>query len=164
MPRIDDKKISAKSVSKIEKIHFNSKMTPEVITKLEFAYIGGHTDEEACLIAGINVVTLHRYFEKNPEFKDKKKLLINTPILKARQTLNKAIETNPDIALKFLERKKKDEFGLKTEVDVTSQGGRIVSFNYLPPISLEGEVINESNSETHTETTLGIPETTGQDY
>jgi hypothetical protein len=158
MPRIYTKKNSH------EVRHGNSKMDAAVIAKLELAFAGGHSDAEACLIAGINQRTLTRYEDKNPEFAEKKELLKNTPILKARQTLNKAIETNADIAFKFLERKKRDEFGVKTEVDVTSLGGRVVSFNYLPPIGIEGEIVSESNTETHSQATPSIPETTGQDY
>lgn len=139
-------------------------MDATTIAKLELAFAGGHSDAEACLIAGINQRTLTRYEDKNPEFAEQKELLKNTPILKARQTLNKAIETNADIAFKFLERKKRDEFGVKTEIDVTSLGGRVVSFNYLPPSPIEGELVSESNAEANSQTTPSIPETTGQDY
>lgn len=148
------------------KIHFNSKMTPEVLYKLDEAFLEGHTDNEACLIAGIAPSSLYRYIEKNPSYGDRKEILKQNPIIKARKTVNKAIETNADIALKFLERKKRDEFGIKTELDLTSQGSKIIAFNYLPPTSLEGEVLtdNDNNPDTKTDskTTPSLPETTGQ--
>jgi hypothetical protein len=146
---------------KKSELHFNAKMTPLVIARLDDAFLQGHTDLEACLIAGISSATFYRYIERNPEYAERKEFLKNNPIIKARQTINRAIETNPEIAFKFLERKKKDEFGLKTEVDVTSAGGRIVSFNYLPPVPMEGELIDEHNSQTHSEATPSLPEITG---
>jgi hypothetical protein len=145
-------------------LHFNAKMTPLVVSKLDEAFLQGHTDAEACLMVGISPATFYRYLERNPEYGERKELLKNQPIIKARQTINRAIETNPDIAFKFLERKKKDEFGVRTEVDVTSAGGRIVSFSYLPPVPMEGELINEHNPQTNSEATPSLPETTGQDY
>lgn len=148
----------------VEIKHKNYKMTPHVLRLLEVAFLNGHTDEEACLMAGIHTATLYRYIKVNPDFEERKNLLKNNPIIKARQTLNKAIETNPDIALKFLERKKRDEFGIKAEVDITSQGNRIVSFNYLPPAEITGELIDESNNKTNEETTSSFSDTSGQDY
>jgi len=140
------------------------KMTEHIRNILEFAFLEGHTDQEASLIAGIHPATLYRYIKDHPEFDERKNLLKNNPIIKARQTLNRALETNPDIAFKFLERKKRDEFGLKTEIDVTSQGSRIVAFNYLPPIEIEGELLDEPDNNTDKKTTPSLSDTTGQDY
>lgn len=41
----------------------------------------------------------------------------------------------------------------KTETDITTKGERITGINYLPP--------SEDNSQTNSETTSGLPETTG---
>lgn len=91
-------------------------MTPEVIAKLEEAFAWGCTDVEACLWADIAQKTLYLYQEKNPEFIQRKAELKETPIMLARKTVLKGIKVNPDLALKFLERKKKDEYSLRQEL------------------------------------------------
>lgn len=91
-------------------------MTPEVIAKLEEAFAWGCTDREACLWAAISEEALYLYQGKYPEFTKRKEMLKDTPILDSRFTLAKAVKKNPDLALKFLERKKKDEFSLRNEL------------------------------------------------
>jgi hypothetical protein len=91
--------------------------TPETVHKLETAFALGCTDHEACLFANISPATLYNYQNDNPQFLDRKQALKESPILKARTELVKGLEGNPELALKFLERKKRDEFALKTEID-----------------------------------------------
>jgi hypothetical protein len=91
-------------------------MTEVVLAKLEEAYAWDCTDEEACFFAGIDPATLYRHQEKYPEFCDRKKALKQRPVLKARRTVVDALD-DPHMALKYLERKKKDEFSPKVEVD-----------------------------------------------
>lgn len=100
-------------------------MTPEVIDKLEYAFSLGCSDNEACLHAGIAVQTLYKYQEREPAFLERKLLLKDSPIFLARQTVLKGIQRDPDLALKFLERRKKDEFSTKTESDITSGGNAL---------------------------------------
>lgn len=92
-------------------------MTDEVIQKLREAFLLGCTDLEACLVANINKATLYRYQDEHPEFVEEKEMLKKTPTLKARTTVVKDIATNPDLALKYLERKEKDEFSSKSEIN-----------------------------------------------
>lgn len=73
----------------------------------------GCTDLEACLYANISKQTLYNYQELHPEFVDRKEQLKENPILKARLSVMGGLQDNPELALKFLERKKKDEFSLK---------------------------------------------------
>ena len=87
-----------------------TKMTPETIRKLEQAFSLGCTDLEACLFADIGKSTLYDYQEENPEFAERKARLKENPVLLARKSVVEALEGDPDLALKFLERKKKDEF------------------------------------------------------
>jgi len=91
-------------------------MTPEVIAKLEEAFAWGCTDREACLWADIAVSTLHLYQDKHPEFIERKEALKDTPIMDSRATVARAVRRDPDMAMKFLERKKKDEFSLRQEM------------------------------------------------
>ena len=91
-------------------------MTPEVIGKLEEAFAWGCTDREACLWAGIAVSTLHLYQGTNPKFIERKEDLKDTPVMLARKSVVGKIPRDPDLALKYLERKKKAEFGTRREL------------------------------------------------
>ena len=93
-------------------------MTPGVIEKLEYAFSLGCSDNEACLHANIAPATLYKYQDENPKFTERKHLLKDSPIFLARQSVLKGIKSDPDLALKFLERRKKDEFSTKTENDI----------------------------------------------
>lgn len=88
-------------------------MTPEIIAKLEEAFALGCSDLEACLFANIGKSTLYNYQENNPEFVERKEQLKENPILKARISVIGGFKESPDLALRYLERKKKDEFSLK---------------------------------------------------
>lgn len=94
------------------------KMTPEVLRKLEEAFAIGASDKEACFYADIAPSSLYYYQERHPEFSERKAALKEKPILMARQTIVKNLD-NPDIAKWLLERKRKQEFSTKTEVDNT---------------------------------------------
>jgi hypothetical protein len=94
-------------------------MTKDVLQKLEEVFALGGTDEEACLYADIAPSTLYKFQETNPEFVERKVQLKETPILKARQTVVNSL-SDPTIAFKFLERKRKGEFG--ANLDVTTDG------------------------------------------
>lgn len=87
-------------------------MTAETLNKLEQAFSIGCTDEEACVFADISRQTMYAYISENPEFSDKKEALKKKPILKAKNTVVKNLD-NPDMALKYLERKCKNEFSTK---------------------------------------------------
>jgi hypothetical protein len=90
-----------------------------VIPKLVDAFSLGCTDEEACLYADIGMSTLYKYQEANPEFVERKKLLKQKPFLKARNTVIKHLD-DPDHAEWYLERKGKNEFGMKTAVEYSN--------------------------------------------
>ena len=91
------------------------KVTPKTIDKLEYAFSLGCTDEEACVHADIGVSTLYDFERNNPDFSERKKLLKEKPTFKARKSVVNAIESNPELALKYLERKVKKEFSTRTE-------------------------------------------------
>lgn len=94
-----------------------SKMTDDVLAKLEQAFMDGHTDEEACLIAEIDHSTLYRYCQQEPDFARKKELLKNHPKLKARRNIIQQInEGNVELSKWYLERKAREEFSIKQEV------------------------------------------------
>ncbi len=91
-------------------------MTDLTLQKLKEAFAFGCTDEEACYYAEIGKSTLYNYQNDNPDFLEQKEALKQRPILLARQEVIKGLTGNPELALKFLERKKKDEFSLRSEI------------------------------------------------
>jgi len=96
-------------------------MTESVIAKLEEAFLIGCSDLEACLVADISKDALYDYQNKYPKFTERKELLKQNPILAARRSAFKGFADDHAHALKFLERKKKSEFSLRSEstVEVT---------------------------------------------
>lgn len=90
-------------------------ITPEIINKLEEVFAIGGTDNEACFYADIGKTTLYNYQQDHPEFVERKEALKERPILKARQTVVKALD-NPQQAQWFLERKVKNEFASRSEL------------------------------------------------
>lgn len=90
-------------------------MTQEVLQKLEEIFLLGGTDTEACLYADISPATLYNYQKENPKFLERKLSLKETPFLKARRTIIKSLD-DPNHAFKFMERKKKEEFGNNIEI------------------------------------------------
>ena len=99
-----------------------TKMTSDVVRKLEHAFAVGASDVEACYYADISRDTLYRWIKENPHFSDKVERLRQMPILKAREELIRGLDGNPDLALKFLERKLKDEFGVRQEIKQEFRG------------------------------------------
>lgn len=103
-------------------------ITPEVLTKLEFAFSRSFTDEEASLYADISPRTLYRYIEENPEFWQRKEVLKKQPNIKAKLNWFKKLESEDYNASKdWLERKSRDEFSLKQEVDNKLSGSVNIS-------------------------------------
>ena len=97
-----------------------TKMTPELVEKLERAFGMGFTDDQACLFVGIDKHTLYSYCDKFPEFSTKKELLKKKPDLKAKLNIVNAINSkDSSISLPtskwWVERKLKDEFSLRVE-------------------------------------------------
>lgn len=96
-------------------------MTEGVVKKLEEAFLLGCSDVEACLYADISKQTLYDYQARFPEFVDRKEELKANPIFIARKTVVKEIAEKGELALKFLERKKKDEFSTSSDLNLGGQ-------------------------------------------
>ena len=93
-----------------------SKMTPEVVTKLEYAFAKSFTDEQACQHVDISRECLNNYCIANPEFRDKKESLKRNLTLKAKMNVVESIESGEISSSKWwLERKNKEEFSLRVE-------------------------------------------------
>lgn len=91
-------------------------MTPEVVNKLCEAFAIGASDREACAYAEISHQALYNYQEKHPEFVERKESLKRRPLLVARQSVVKGMSTDPNLALRYLERRLPNEFALRREL------------------------------------------------
>lgn len=120
-------------------------VTDEVLRKLEQAYAMDCTDGEACLFADIAMSTLYKYQSENPEFTDRKKELKNRPVLKARTTVVNNLD-DPEMAFKYLEKKKKDEFSSKTEQELYGKNGKDLIPSPLLKNVRDNNSITESNA------------------
>ena len=95
-----------------------TKKTPELVGKLEYAFSIGCSIPEAVFYAGIHKDTYYDWIKKDQELSDRFDGLRENTILVARESVMKGVKINPELALKYLERKKKDEFSTKTENDL----------------------------------------------
>ena len=100
-------------------------MTPEVIQKLEDAFSWGCTDLEACCNADISKSTLYNYCDANPKFMERKEILKNQPVMKARRVVQAALDENDiNTAHKVIDRKE----GSKVKNEISGvNGGAIES-------------------------------------
>lgn len=106
-------------------------ITKDVLAKLEWSFLLGCSDEEACLFANIAPCTLYRYQEKFPDFRERKRVLKKNPVMVARTKVFKGLENEEDakFALDFLKAKRKKEFGnVKEEQDTTINVTVVESF------------------------------------
>lgn len=92
-------------------------MTNEVVSKLEYGFLKGMNDGEACYYAGISRQAFYDYCNKYPEFADRKEALKKNTAIQAKLNITEEIENgNVDISKWYLERRNKDEFSTKQEV------------------------------------------------
>lgn len=89
---------------------FDGKDEKEVLAKLEQVFAIDGTVKEACSYADISYDSFYRYLKQHEELRNRIDQLRERPILKARQTIVKDLET-PSGAQWYLERKRKKEFG-----------------------------------------------------
>jgi len=99
-----------------------TRITKDVLRKLEEAFIKGLNDREACLYADIWPSTLYDYCRANPKFSERKELLKEQPKMRAKLNVSDRIDKH-DIYIStwYLERKAKDEFSAKHEIDVQGE-------------------------------------------
>lgn len=92
-----------------------TKLTDDIVKKLEEIFLLDGTVEEACFFAGISKQTLYNWYKDNPKMQERMDALRNEPFLKARRTIVKNLE-NPQYAFEYMKRKKKDEFSERAEL------------------------------------------------
>ena len=97
---------------------FDGKDYDTVLRKLETAWALDCSDAEAARFASISPASLSDFLKKHPDIAERKLQLKDQPMLSARSTLLKAINRgDADLALKYLERKRRDEFATKQETE-----------------------------------------------
>ena|SRR3990167_576980 len=93
------------------------KLTKETIQKIEQVASMDGTIEEMCSYADISTQTYYNWMASFPKWKDRLERLRQKPVLKARSSVIRNLD-DPDLALRYLERKKKDEFSTKQEIGI----------------------------------------------
>ncbi len=93
-----------------------SKIDNDTVRKLELTASLDCTISEMCFYADISRDTYYNWMKKDKELSDRLTALRNKPILKARQEVIKGLDGNPEFALKYLERKLPDEFGIRQKI------------------------------------------------
>lgn len=102
-------------------------MTEEAIRKLEEAFSFGASDKEAIFIADISSSTFYDYCKDHPEFAERKEQLKDMPKYRARVNIvNKIKEGDVPTSLWYAERKIKDEFSQKSEIDASITGPKVI--------------------------------------
>lgn len=92
-----------------------------ILSKLDDWFLSWMTDAEACLYANISPATLYRYIEANPSYWERKEeLKKNIKVITKRNIKKFLDEWDKDITKFVAERKIKDEFSLRTEVEEKS--------------------------------------------
>ena len=117
-------------------------MTPDVLSKLETAFLHALTDEEACFYANISPAALYRYETANLEFRERKQALKLQPNIMAKVELVQSIKGNIAQARWWAEHKMADEFAPKTRTEVS--GETTTRATMTPEIA---KVIEEANAK-----------------
>lgn len=102
------------------------------LQKLKEAFLMGCTNREACLYADVAESTFYDFLKEYPEYSEKIDIWKNYEKIKARMVVHNALNKGDrDMAKWYLERKAKDEFSTKQEVDATVNN-RVVIVDDLP--------------------------------
>ncbi len=102
---------------------FNGKPEAAVLLLLRQAWSLDCPDSEAAALAGISPSALSEYLSRNPIIAEEKEALKQKPFLSARNTILKCIAGGDgDLALKYMERKKRREFATLAQVELGEQG------------------------------------------
>ncbi len=107
-----------------------SELTVEVRRKIDECAQLGSSMEEIAFWCDVHRATLFRWVQKDEKLRNRIEHLQQRPILMARQTIVNNLGNNPEIAFKFLERKRREEFSPRNEIAMT---GEIVNKHSIDP-------------------------------
>ncbi len=107
-------------------------ITAKKLDQLKEAFMMGCTNREACFYADVAESTFYDFLKEYPEFSEKIDMWKTYEKIKSRMVVHKALDRgDKEMAKWYLERKAKDEFSTKQEVDATSIN-RVTIVNDLP--------------------------------
>ena len=119
-----------------------TKLSDDIVNKLEQCFSIDASVEEACYYCDISRQTFYEWMKADAVLSDRLERLRSKPILAARQEVVNGIKNDKDFALKYLSKKKKDEFA--DRVEQTGANGKdlmLESFNdeYIDSITKQIE-------------------------
>ena len=100
-----------------------TKMTVELVEKLETAFMKGLNKTEACVYVGINRGTLYSYIDEHPEFMDRIDTLSENVAMRAKINVYDDIMDGEISTSKWLLERTKPEYNPKTHIDHTTSDG-----------------------------------------
>ena len=101
-------------------------MTPDTLSKIEYAAGLGCSVNEICLYSGISTTTYYKYMSSHADYKDYIDMLRDNPVLLARQNIIDSIRSGDPVTAKwYLERRAPAEFTVKH--DITLQSDHVLS-------------------------------------
>lgn len=98
------------------------KLNIETVNKLEQCFAIDASVEEATYYANISKQCFYDWMKMFPELSDELERLRSKPILLARQEVVNGIANDKEFALKYLSKKKKDEFA--DRIETTGKDGK----------------------------------------
>jgi len=97
-------------------------MDEQTIRILEDAFSVGASDKEAIFLANISSSTFYQYCKDHPEFTERKEALKDMPKYKARKNIvGKINEGDVPVSQWYAERKAKEEFSNRTDLNVSGE-------------------------------------------
>lgn len=130
-----------------ENLHGNTKVTEEVVAKLEDCFRNKWTVEDACFEAKISVSTYARHLESDEIFRERMRYAQGSLKRLAKRTLIKAIPNNPNLALETLARVAKDE-GWSPRTELSGPEGVPLGYMYSSDLKqLENKEIEPKQLE-----------------
>lgn len=123
-------------------------LTEEIRSKIDTVAAFGATFEEVAFYIGVHRQTLYRWMADDPDLRYRIEELQEKPVLKARETVVKAL-SDPAYAFKYLEKKRKKEFG--ASLDITTDNQPINSEAREKAATAITEFLNEYRGNPKTE-------------
>ncbi|MBI1833361.1 MAG: hypothetical protein HYR90_00900 [Candidatus Andersenbacteria bacterium] len=94
---------------------FDGKDEAVVLAKCKEVWAFGGNDAEAAFYAEVSKDSISRYLKAHDDVRELRDRLKEQPVLRARKTVVENL-SDPHIAFRYLERKRKDEFAERQEV------------------------------------------------
>lgn len=94
-----------------------TKFSPDTLKKLEEASAVRLNVKSACAYAGISRETYYRWMKDIPNLSDRLDDLRENPIIRAKKTIIGKLDTDVNVAFKFLEKETPEDYGEKVMIE-----------------------------------------------